>query len=199
MIFDIDGTPLYFDKTQVPNVPMINYSDDLPRLFREWHKSNTLVVNGRGIPVKDWERFYKKRSGIKEHAWELVRVKWGNWKFLVMERERFPTEDAFWAKYSDAEGHRLGYQKILDHLQEERIAAYAYDAAAALWFFNEDLTSPDTYGYFIYKKTGKVEVCKQTQTVAERWHKLLADKPDVAQRWERVRGAFKGPPPRRGK
>lgn len=80
MVFDLDGETLYFDKTRVPNPPCVNFSGDISRLFREWHTSTILTVNGRGIPVKHWEQFYKKRKGIKEHAWELVGVKWGKWK-----------------------------------------------------------------------------------------------------------------------
>ncbi|KAI0696041.1 hypothetical protein C8T65DRAFT_529848, partial [Cerioporus squamosus] len=163
---------LAFDRTQVPSPPKVSFANDLPRLFREWHDSDLLTVNGRGIPIKHWERFYKKRVGIKQHAWDLVRVKWGNWRFLVLERERFDSEDAFWAKYTDEEGKHLNFQKILDALQGGRKTDDNRDAAAALWFFGGDLTRPDAHGRFSYKKDGKSYVCKKNQAIAVKWRKL---------------------------
>ncbi|KAI0779054.1 hypothetical protein BD413DRAFT_513918 [Trametes elegans] len=187
LIFDIDGESLAFDKTKVPNPPPINFSDDIPRLFREWNHSTLLVVNGKGISVKHWGRFYKKRAHIKDHAWELLRVRWGTWKFLVEERERFPSEEAFWSEYSDEHGNHLSYQKIADALQRKRVQDDEHDSTAALQFFGGDLSQPAAHGYFSYKKSGKMHVCNKPAKVAERWRQLLQNHPEVAQEWEITR------------
>ncbi|KAL7282612.1 hypothetical protein ACG7TL_004084 [Trametes sanguinea] len=184
--FEIDGEVLQFDPATVPNPPTINFSDDLSRLFREWHHSTLLVINGRGIGVKHWERFYKKRANIKQHAWEVLRVRWGTWKFLVEERERFVSDEAFWAHYSNEHGQPLNYQKIVDILQSGRINADARDAAAALEFFGNDLSRADAHGYFMYKKANKLFVCNKPASVAQKWRQLLRDHPEIAQRWERM-------------
>ncbi|KAH9858618.1 hypothetical protein C2E23DRAFT_880083 [Lenzites betulinus] len=174
LIFDIDGEVLPFDKTTVPNPPPINFSDDLPRLF----------LNGRGIGVKHWAQFYKKRAHIKQHAWDVLRVKWGTWKFIVEERERFPSEAAFWARYSNEKGARLNYQKIIDSLQNERSHNDERDSAAALAFFAGDLSRPEARGYFIYKKSGRSFICNKPAAIAQKWRQLLGDHPDIAQQYK---------------
>ncbi len=80
LIFDLDGEELAFDKRQVPDPPKLTFADNIPGLFREWHESTILTVNGRGIAIKHWDRFYKKRARVKDFAWEKARVEWGNWK-----------------------------------------------------------------------------------------------------------------------
>ncbi|KAI0710242.1 hypothetical protein C8Q76DRAFT_798977 [Earliella scabrosa] len=181
--FELDGETFAFDKSQVPNPPGIAFSDDLSRLFQEWHRSSLLVVNGRGIPLKHWPWFYKRKTGIKPEVWKVIRMKWNNWKFIVKERERFPTEDAFWAVYSD-NGTRFNMQRILDLLQGSRMSNSARDAQAARKFFNKNLADPRAHGYFLYKKTNTVQVMKQDATVARQWCKLLQDYPDIAEAWE---------------
>ncbi|TFK81643.1 hypothetical protein K466DRAFT_604328 [Polyporus arcularius HHB13444] len=188
MIFDLDGETLRFDKTEVPNPPKADFAHDISRLFREWHSSSLLVISGRGIPIKHWERFYKKRSGIKTHAWKSIRALWGNWKFIVTEREQFASEDAFWAKYSEENGKRMNYQKILDILQDRRKADAKRDAAAALRFFNNDLGQPRAKGYFHYTRTGVDMVCTDMYAIASKWRQLLSEHPDIAQEWELSRG-----------
>lgn len=78
--FTLGDTTFPFDKTQVPNPPGVNFSDDLSRLFQEWHKSDLLIVNGHGIPVKHWPWFYQKKMGIRPAVWAIIRMKWLNWK-----------------------------------------------------------------------------------------------------------------------
>ncbi|KAJ2987813.1 hypothetical protein NUW54_g9313 [Trametes sanguinea] len=80
MIFELDGEEIAFDKTAVPNPPPVSFADDLSQLFREWHSSNLLVVNGRGIPIKHWNSFYGKRAQIKSHVWDVIRARWNKWK-----------------------------------------------------------------------------------------------------------------------
>ncbi|KAI0735527.1 hypothetical protein C8Q76DRAFT_792075 [Earliella scabrosa] len=181
--FELNGETFAFDKSQVPNPPGIAFSDDLSRLFREWHHSDLLVVNGRGIPIKHWPWFYKRKTDIKPEVWKVIRMKWGNWKFLVKERERFPTEEAFWAVYSE-NGTRFNMQRILDMLQGSRMSDSTQDAQAARKFFNKDLSDPRAHGYFLYKKTNVIRVMKQDATVARQWRKLLNDYPDIAEAWE---------------
>lgn len=77
---ELYGEQFVFDKTRVPDPPASLFSDDIPRLFKEWHHSSALVVNGRAIPIKHWQLFYAKRKGIKQHAWDAIRVRLNNWK-----------------------------------------------------------------------------------------------------------------------
>lgn len=113
-------------------------------------------------------------------------------QFIVAERERFPSEDAFWARYSEDNGKHFNFQKILDTLQGGRKDEDEKDAAAALRFFENDLTHPRARGYFHYKKTGRVHVCTKTQAIATKWRALLRDHPDIARQWELSRDELEG-------
>ena len=84
MVLELDGKTLRFDKARVPNPPKVTFAHDVSRLLREWHSSDLLRVDGHGIPIKHWECLYTKRVGIKEHAWDSIRVQWGNWKVRLL-------------------------------------------------------------------------------------------------------------------
>ncbi len=111
---------------------------------------------------------------------------------MVKARERFPSEDAFWEKYTDAKGKRFNYQKILDSLKSQRMTTAEKDTAEALWFFDGDLTHADAHGRFIYKKH---RVCTAPLAIGPKWRKLLRDFPDVAERWEMARMFYPQPDP----
>ncbi|EPQ56079.1 hypothetical protein GLOTRDRAFT_128037 [Gloeophyllum trabeum ATCC 11539] len=175
-----------FDRRTVPPRPAIAFSNDLPRLFREWHSSdcsNALVVNGRGIPVKYWPAIFKKRAGHGTDTWSSTRGIWGKWKSIVQEREKFTSDDAFWAVYRDVDGNRLCYQHLLDKLQKQRMEADARDAANAREFFRGDLDSPAASGAFRYYKGSSYRVCTKDQQVAERWRSLLETDAQIAECW----------------
>lgn len=76
----LDGEKFEYDKALVPEPPTIHLSQDIDRLCKEWESSNLLCVGGRGIPVKHWGEFYKRGKGVKNTAWDALRVEWGNWK-----------------------------------------------------------------------------------------------------------------------
>ncbi|KAJ6598543.1 hypothetical protein B0H10DRAFT_1959374 [Mycena sp. CBHHK59/15] len=83
MVVLLDDEELTFDYTRVPNPPNIHFSGDIPRLFREWESSTLLIVNGRGIAIKYWPLFYRRRKQGLNHkngAWDKIRTVWGNWK-----------------------------------------------------------------------------------------------------------------------
>ncbi|KAI0769300.1 hypothetical protein BD413DRAFT_613853 [Trametes elegans] len=160
MHFDLDGVTVTFDKTLVPDLPAIGFADDISRLFQEWHKSDLLVVNGYGIPVKHWNWFYQKKTHIKGHAWDSI----------VEERERFATEQEFWEKYSDNEGKHLNQQTILALIRGTRGQSDRSDADAALDFFKNDLSHPSARGYFQYKKRNIVVAADSMPTL---WASLL--------------------------
>ncbi|CDO74843.1 hypothetical protein BN946_scf184280.g3 [Trametes cinnabarina] len=183
MVFELDGERIWSDKAAVPDPPHVSFAEDISRLFREWHQSEILVVGGRGIPVKHWALFYKKRTHIKRHVWDVIRAKWNKWKSIVEERERFISEEAFWATYSDACGNRFNQQSILAMLQANRGRDNARDAADALKFFRNDLTRPEAHDYFIYRKRNVVQVCEKPEAIARKWRELLADHPEVAAAW----------------
>jgi hypothetical protein len=83
----LDGEEFSFDSAQVPNPPNIHFSNDIPRLFKEWESSTLLRVNGRGIAIKDWPMFYQRRKQSRSHksgAWDKIRTAWGNWKVCAV-------------------------------------------------------------------------------------------------------------------
>ncbi|KAJ7660641.1 hypothetical protein B0H17DRAFT_1212458 [Mycena rosella] len=173
-----------FDNGRVPVPPNIHFSSDIPRLFREWESSTLLTVNGRGIAIKYWPLFYQRRKQGRSHkngAWDKIRTVWGNWKFLVEECQRFPSEEDFWARYSTA-GVRLRYQQILDALKEARESQEKSDAAAARRFFHDNLDHPDADGAFAYTKTGQRRIKEKDSAVAEIWRELLANNAEIARR-----------------
>ncbi|OJT09401.1 hypothetical protein TRAPUB_14125 [Trametes pubescens] len=186
MFFDLDGVRIAFDKTTVPNPPQVSFADDISRLFREWHQSEHLTIGGWGIPIKHWGWFYKKRTHIKSHAWDVIRAKWNKWKSIVEERERFASDTVLWEKYSDPSGAHLNQQAILVRLQNNREADNKWDAAAALKFFGNDLTRQETHQYFMYRKRNIVEVCQKLEAIARKWRELLAEHPEIAQAWARM-------------
>lgn len=110
-------------------------------------------------------------------------------QFIAKERERLGSDDAFWVKFSNEDGTRMNYEKILRVLQKERGAYSAKHAADALKFFGNDLTRADTDGAFMYQKTRKdgsggkeVHVMVKKHDIARRWNELLAADVDVAER-----------------
>ncbi|KAJ7683606.1 hypothetical protein B0H14DRAFT_2162903, partial [Mycena olivaceomarginata] len=166
--------------------PNIHFSTDLSRLFQEWESSTLLMVNGRGIAIKHWPLFYRRRKQGTHHkngAWDKMRTEWGNWKFLVEERQKFGAEDEFWTGYSTAEGVHLRYQQILDVLKEARESRDNSDAAAARKFFGGNLDHPAADGAFAYKKSGQWRIKDKDSAVAEIWRELLASNADIASRW----------------
>jgi hypothetical protein len=71
------------DRTQISDPPAKHFSNNISGLFQQWHQSEYLVVNGRGIPIKYWPEFYQAKKGFKSGAWKAIRVEWGNWKVSV--------------------------------------------------------------------------------------------------------------------
>ncbi|KAJ7150519.1 hypothetical protein C8R43DRAFT_1191802, partial [Mycena crocata] len=166
--------------------PNIHFSADIPRLFREWESSTLLMVNGRGIAIKHWPLFFHRRKQGREQkngAWDKTRTMWGNWKFLVEERQKFATEEAFWMRYTTPGGVRLRYQQILDTLKQARESEEKSDADAARRFFHNNLDHVDADGAFAYTKSGQRRVKTKDSAVAEIWRDLLATNTDIARRW----------------
>ncbi|KAG1721165.1 uncharacterized protein EDB91DRAFT_1230884 [Suillus paluster] len=179
-VLQLDNGELAFDKTTVMPPPAVRFSTDISALFREWHHSTYLVVNGRGIPVKFWGDVYKKCTGQNSKAWALRKVQWGQWK----ERSRFASDDAFWIAWTDTNGQRVGYTKLCDTLQRQRVARDTRDAAAACSFFDGNLDHPDAQGVFRYAKSGVSKLMSKDVDVARKWRELLAVNVALAQRWE---------------
>lgn len=71
------------DRTQISDPPAKHFSNNISELFQQWHQSEYLVVNGRGIPIKYWPEFYQAKKGFKSGAWKAIRVEWGNWKVSI--------------------------------------------------------------------------------------------------------------------
>ncbi|KAH9840011.1 uncharacterized protein C8Q71DRAFT_703190 [Rhodofomes roseus] len=190
---NLDGQDIYFDKSDLPDPPAVHFSDNISALFREWHESRRLVVAGHGIPIKYWDKLYQKRNGfVNTDAWRAIKVEWGNWKFLVDEHARFPTDEAFWDAHSNEKGERMSYQHILDKLQHSRCCTDDADYSAAIQYFQGNLEHPDARGAFKYKKGGVWRVASRKLVVARIWRKLLEQDPEVRAKW--VAMQVNGPP-----
>ena len=104
-------------------------------------------------------------------------------QFIAEERQRHPDTTSFWSKFSNGNGERFSYQKILGSLAKERSTNAAQDAANARFFFGGDLGHPDAKGAFSYVKTGKMFLASKDDVIARKWIKLLEDDPDISSRW----------------
>lgn len=193
------GESIVFDKTvPLADLPAIHYSSRISQLFVDWHDSDFVRLNGRSIPIRYWQHLYTRLG--KTGQWGTNRNEWGNWKvrivdtrmvasthssaqFIVDEKDYLGSEEAFWQKFTDSSGGRLGYQAILDRLQSERKQRDKLDSAAALRYFNNDLSAPLTGGAFQYLKSGKTYVLRRPDKVAEVWRRLLQEDPDIAGQW----------------
>ncbi|KIJ08190.1 hypothetical protein PAXINDRAFT_18653, partial [Paxillus involutus ATCC 200175] len=175
-----------FVRRLVPDPPNVLFSKDVDRLFREWENSDLLVVNGRGIPIKYWDQFYKKTSGVKEDAWPALKGKWANWKYIATERLQHPDTIAFWNRFSDHDGKRFSYQQILDTLSKERDGKATHNAENARLFFGGDLSHPDTKGVFFYLKSGKKFLTTKDPVIARKWLQLLEEDDNISSQWARI-------------
>ncbi len=107
---------------------------------------------------------------MKDDTWESLKVEYGNWKvsnharrihthghhmlfaqYIVQEKERLGSEEAFWARYTSEDGRKLQYSKILKRLKASRITTYAEDVQAAREYFRGDLTREDAQRVFMSK------------------------------------------------
>ncbi|KAF9232543.1 hypothetical protein BU15DRAFT_37546, partial [Melanogaster broomeanus] len=172
-----------FDTSKVPDPPTVHLSKDIDRLCREWHASSLLVVDGHEIPVKYWPEFYKKASGAKPHAWQALRVEWGNWKYIAEEWDRHHDSVSFWHKFSNERGEPLLYKAILEILAKQRNANAVQDATNARSFFGGNLSHPDAQGAFSYMKSGKTFLATKDDVVARKWQTLLKNDPDISACW----------------
>lgn len=77
-----DGTLVHFRPSDLRPPPTISFADDVPKLLREWYRSDYIVLDGHGVPISDWDKLYKKRIAIQAlvKAWDTFRSTWGNWK-----------------------------------------------------------------------------------------------------------------------
>ncbi|KAG1887196.1 hypothetical protein F4604DRAFT_1917008 [Suillus subluteus] len=198
----LDGERFKYDKTKVPEPPTIHFSQDIDWLCDEWESSNLLCIGGHRIPIKHWGEFYKRAKGVKSTAWDALRVEWGNWKvrslflgavhyilasegihtqFIAEERQKYLDNDSFWQAFSDENGKNLSYQQLLNCLAEYRLSAAAQDANDARTFFHGNLDHPMARGAFRYTKAGKTYLSSKDDTIAKKWHELLATRPDIVE------------------
>ncbi|KAF9232247.1 hypothetical protein BU15DRAFT_81457 [Melanogaster broomeanus] len=138
------------------------------------------------IPVKYWPEFYKKASGAKPHAWQALRVEWGNWKYIAEEWDRHHDSVSFWHKFSNERGEPLLYKAILEILAKQRNANTVQDATNARSFFGGNLSHPDAQGAFSYVKSGKTFLATKDDVIARKWQTLLKNDPDISARWAAI-------------
>ncbi|KAG1751026.1 hypothetical protein EDB19DRAFT_1574887, partial [Suillus lakei] len=157
--------------------PTVHLSKDINQLCEEWEKSNLLVVNGCGIPVKYWGEFYKKGKGVKTAAWDALQVERGNWKFIAEEQQWYPDNASFWHAFGDENGKVFSYQQILN------FSAVAQDANDARNFFGGNLDHPLAHGTFCYTKSSKTYLSSKDNTIVKKWHEFLTMHPDIVEQW----------------
>ncbi|KAF7983639.1 hypothetical protein HWV62_20582 [Athelia sp. TMB] len=177
-----------FDRSTVPDPPAVYFSDNLARLFEHWYSSDLLKINGLGIPVKHWQVIYRKTG-----AWATLRTAWGNYKLLVDERERYPTEAHFWPVYS-IEGEHMTQTQILARLATARSTQVAQDVQDAMRFFDNNLSHPDADNYFTYKKKGRQVPLSKNTEISRKWRSLLHDNEIISTRWDLMCRANQIPP-----
>ncbi|GBE85534.1 hypothetical protein SCP_0800510 [Sparassis crispa] len=110
-------------------------------------------------------------------------MEWGNWKFIVEERDELGSDDAFWEVYSNENGERLRYQQILDKLKARRADQSACDAAAAHSYFDGNLERADANGAFRYHKRGVWYTHSKDTDIAKHWRSLLKNSLEIAHSW----------------
>ncbi|KAH9928485.1 uncharacterized protein BXZ73DRAFT_102326 [Epithele typhae] len=191
--FLLNGERFPFDKTAVRPPTLVSFAENLDLLFVEWEVSRRLVVNCRGIPIKEWPFFFQSKSGIQS-GWRTLKHRWHVWKSLIEERVRHPSVEAFWVAHSNARGERHNQTRILKDLRAVRKDQHAVVARQALVFFHNDLSpidrrtdlrtgKPVVPWYFRYKKDGRYHVATDFSKITEGWQTLLEDHPDVAAAW----------------
>ncbi|KAF7981417.1 hypothetical protein HWV62_33401 [Athelia sp. TMB] len=188
VVLTLGDEELAVDRTMVPDPPSIVFSHDLSALFAAWHCSDALVVNGRGIPIKYWPLFYHAKNGIKGGAWKALRTIWGNWKFVVEERERFESDNAFWDAYSANDSH-LDYTTILKRLADNRASQAQQDVHDVMLFFNGDLSHPNANGAFTYTSGKTTKVLTKAGDISKKWRALLGSNTLIAHAWDLRREA----------
>ncbi|TDL16528.1 hypothetical protein BD410DRAFT_795296 [Rickenella mellea] len=171
-----------YNVTKVPDPPATHFSDNIDGLFKNWHESKLLIVNGRGIAVKFWPEFYMRSKGSRTHAWDALKGEWGKWKYIADERDSCDSDEAFWLKFQDGNGKCLHYTAILDKLQKQRVEAIKQDSADALKFFGGDLSRVDARGAFMYSTRGQRQVMIKPEAIAKKWRTLLQD-PEISRQW----------------
>ncbi|THH15861.1 hypothetical protein EUX98_g9396 [Antrodiella citrinella] len=184
MILMLDELEVPINKTKVPPPPMVSFASDVDRIPVEWCKSRLLMINGIGIPIKDWVKLYQKKYKLQQNAWQRIKNQWGRWGFIAKEFERLGSNDAFWEKFSNEDGTRMNYEKILNVLKAEREAHAIKHAADARRFFGNDLTRADTDRAFYFRNGKGWQVTKSDSGIVSKWLELLEENEDIAARWK---------------
>lgn len=193
-------TEIPYDKTVAVRAPPGKHfsGSRLPDLFEHWESSTLATLNGYGIPVKYWPLLFKARSLGVPGQWDALKKEWNNWKvrtwlhiwhranplisstgcaqFIVEEKEHLGSAEAFWVKFADPEDttKRLGYQAILDKLQDERKERDMKDFTDAMICYDRNLANAGS------KFMWKGKVMSKTVVIAKKWRELLEDDPTLA-------------------
>ena len=179
-----------------PAPPAKHFSNDIDSLFKEWHQSNLLMIGDRGIPIKYWDLIYKAKASGNSAGWSVLRNEWGSWKvslndidtamhdsqyqqFIVEERDRLGSDQAFGDKFKDSRGNRLSYQTILNQLKEERKQRNERDYEEAFKIFNGDFYGDKADGMFLYTKDTELTKFSDHDRIARKWRALKAENPDI--------------------
>ncbi|KAH8981836.1 hypothetical protein EDB86DRAFT_2834703 [Lactarius hatsudake] len=117
---------LCFEKQSVPDLPLVSFARDLPRLMRTWDDSSpkwtpseaVLRIQGEPIALKHWPTVY--RYG-KSGQWACTKKNWAHWRDIATSWQEL-TETGFWQKFT-ADGQPMSYTAICEALKEERMAA----------------------------------------------------------------------------
>ncbi|KDQ61320.1 hypothetical protein JAAARDRAFT_579445 [Jaapia argillacea MUCL 33604] len=188
----VDGVEIQFDLALLPEPPAVSFSDNMSELFREWSKSEKgyLTISGHKIPICQWDLYKcRRRGGICKDSryWSKLRASWHNWKYVVEEFQKYPSEDTFHDAFVTSTGKRMCYSQILDRItkaKETGRSQFKADAEAARTFFGGQLDDPKAMGKFQYKKSGKWRIRSTDEQVAMAWRVLLEENEDIKLEWE---------------
>ncbi|KAJ3809622.1 hypothetical protein F5876DRAFT_66301 [Lentinula aff. lateritia] len=145
-----NGTHIRFVSSDVPDLILVSFSDNIPKLVRMWDDAAPgyianeclLKIKGYGIPLRLWEQAYKYGG---DGRWKGTKDKWGKWKFVVEAFNQLGKE-AFWAKYHDTKTNKpMSYTAIVESLRIERKANNALVSAHVLNHFGDNFK--DKFGY----------------------------------------------------
>ncbi|KAK0462315.1 uncharacterized protein EV420DRAFT_1524015 [Desarmillaria tabescens] len=97
-----------------------------------------------------WNMLYKYNKTV-HGEWKTLKNDWMNWKFFMEAYRASGTPEAFWATYSDSQGQRLKYSRILQLLLKKHKASNVAEEAKrtfdkgvhqSIWVYEEGDVGP---------------------------------------------------------
>ncbi|KAK0463171.1 uncharacterized protein EV420DRAFT_1639279 [Desarmillaria tabescens] len=163
----VTGSHIRFDEMDVPPTKPFRYASNIQKLISSWDDASSewgppddhpIHIQGHPIPIKHWKVLYKnnKAAGME---WHRLKNSWNNWHYF-MERYQSLTQDAFWEKYTDPQGQRMSYTRIINSLRNERKDNNAQLVKEAKGKYGDDQFSKE----FAYQKGKKKRITMRRES-----------------------------------